>query len=904
MILAWDDINKSARYSTENHCWLYKPYNLRHLGGEKNRLNIEKKLKNDQNDPNLRDINPKNNPNISQTEITPQSTHLIPSSLCYDHIPSRLDNPTHQDSDNNTSPHHYPSTSPTHPFPPKPQIPLSQNAIHHQKYISSTHRTTIFRFPSSNAKDLTFLTRLYSLLQLILIHLQTGSYISLRDIYYSHPNLFISQEISNGILLTAQSILRCTRDDFNIIMADRGLCLGPFFIRIKTIRHKKTCPFGQVGSFGDNNSFLTSRSQVAASEMDDLMDEGDNISPQNRRNSIGFHHSKNDTSRVNRKRYNQGECFCNFLEYGCLDFSTQPQSLYSFSKSALLHCEQASMGSMGGVGIGNRSDELGDGVIGEMGENNYPNFDSGQNSKSLSNNYGSNNRAKIDRNFEVRYTISFILNHHQDETRNYNNFEKTVPKILIVEKEAIFSRLIQHQYNNTSTKYHSKNLSDYYEDISTSNTIFITSKGYPTITARKFISNITNPAYYDTSVGELDWDSGDKYREDERFPDFSPNSRLLNKKNDKNSSLEEKTPEQFILVDGDPYGIDICLKYITGSPNQCLDCPFSLRFVRYIGIRPSIIYKLLQLQAFHQHIFLQVPQYQKNNNQYDNALQDRDSNDGGMKLLISKYLNKLLLDEDSIQENGKIANIKNDSLQSFNLEGLHSDDLNQFQFFDYNLILFLYFEYCLKNSTFAPGLNNTHHGIDRFSQEIGSDSTMNHNFHPHRNNFHSNPPSSLSSAFPPPLTSSSSLIPNPLSRVYKTYPTNSHLEAMLFQPVTTNDTTLLTTMLSQPFFATNRSNHSNVKDSKPTREERLQAKEGKAGKVEKVENLENLEQFQNNSGKNDNKFDIIEQNRRILQLELEFMLKFRLKCEIEVLLTIHLDCLMGYCNYMCKNLPK
>lgn len=88
--------------------------------------------------------------------------------------------------------------------------------------------------PKAVQNNLTTLVRLISLLQIIKTQLHNGKVRTIRDVFYGNKDLFVTQRNVEDNLKTLKDIFKLdSRDLFNIIAAQKGMCFTPINIYIQ-----------------------------------------------------------------------------------------------------------------------------------------------------------------------------------------------------------------------------------------------------------------------------------------------------------------------------------------------------------------------------------------------------------------------------------------------------------------------------------------------------------------------------------------------------------------------------------------------------------------------------------------------------------------------------------------------
>ncbi|SOV16771.1 meiotic recombination protein SPO11, putative [Plasmodium sp. gorilla clade G2] len=77
------------------------------------------------------------------------------------------------------------------------------------------------------------ITRLFYIIQIVLINIKNNIYTTLRQIFYINPKLFISQRNSNKIIGKLTKIIKKSREQINIYNAPKGIIRGNILLKEK-----------------------------------------------------------------------------------------------------------------------------------------------------------------------------------------------------------------------------------------------------------------------------------------------------------------------------------------------------------------------------------------------------------------------------------------------------------------------------------------------------------------------------------------------------------------------------------------------------------------------------------------------------------------------------------------------
>ncbi|KOB62328.1 hypothetical protein PFHG_04108 [Plasmodium falciparum HB3] len=100
------------------------------------------------------------------------------------------------------------------------------------------------------------ITRLFYIIQIILINIKNNIYTTLRQIFYTNPKLFINQRNSNKIIGKLTKIIKTSREQINIYNAPKGIIRGNILLKENKsskwvdcmnafeLRGHLICPFG------------------------------------------------------------------------------------------------------------------------------------------------------------------------------------------------------------------------------------------------------------------------------------------------------------------------------------------------------------------------------------------------------------------------------------------------------------------------------------------------------------------------------------------------------------------------------------------------------------------------------------------------------------------------------------
>ncbi|ETW60463.1 hypothetical protein PFMC_03743 [Plasmodium falciparum CAMP/Malaysia] len=75
------------------------------------------------------------------------------------------------------------------------------------------------------------ITRLFYIIQIILINIKNNIYTTLRQIFYTNPKLFINQRNSNKIIGKLTKIIKTSREQINIYNAPKGIIRGNILLK-------------------------------------------------------------------------------------------------------------------------------------------------------------------------------------------------------------------------------------------------------------------------------------------------------------------------------------------------------------------------------------------------------------------------------------------------------------------------------------------------------------------------------------------------------------------------------------------------------------------------------------------------------------------------------------------------